>query len=121
MSSANHPKDFFRSLLGLALWSASLFAAMGEGTPNPLAPPVRLVIQGPYRYSRNPMMLGGWLAGLGLALALRSVSLLVAYGVIVVAGCCYVRRIEEPRLLLRFGQAYRNYMSHVPRWSRACR
>jgi len=104
----------------LALWSIYLFARVGEGTPNPIAPPQRLVSQGPYRHSRNPMMLGGWILGLGLALALRSVSLLVGLGLIVAAGCIYVRLIEEPRLRKRFGTTYEDYARMVPRWLRLC-
>jgi protein-S-isoprenylcysteine O-methyltransferase Ste14 len=97
-------------------WCVWLFAVVGDGTPNPLAPPAKLVVQGPYRYSRNPMMLGGWLAGIGLALALRSPALLAAMFVIIGAGASYVRWVEEPRLLSRFGAAYRDYMNHVPAW-----
>lgn len=100
----------------LAMWSVWLLFTRGDGTPNPLAPPQKLVSQGPYRHSRNPMMLGGWVAGLGLAVVLRSPSLLAAYAVIVVAGCLYVRYIEEPRLHRRFGAAYAEYVLRVPRW-----
>lgn len=102
--------------LALALHSVWLFAAVGEGTPNPQAPPLKLVARGPYRYSRNPMMLGGWIFGIGLALALQSPSLLAACLLIIAAGMVYVRRIEEPRLELRFGEAYRAYAKRVPRW-----
>ena len=62
------------------------------------------------------MMLGGWCAGLGLALALRSPGLVAGCAVVIVAGCAYVRWIEEPRLLRRFGPAYRRYMDSAPRW-----
>jgi protein-S-isoprenylcysteine O-methyltransferase Ste14 len=31
------------------------FVAEGIGTPAPIAPPVHLVVGGPYRYVRNPM------------------------------------------------------------------
>lgn len=99
-----------------ALWSVWVFATLGAGTPNPLKPPRHLVVAGPYRFSRNPMMLGGWVAGFGLAVVLGSVSLVAAYGVIVAAGCLYVRYIEEPRLRARFGTVYTEYAARVPRW-----
>lgn len=102
--------------LALALHSAWLFAAVGEGTPNPKAPPKNLVVEGPYRRCRNPMMLGGWVFGIGMSLALRSPSLLGACLLIIAAGVVYVRCIEEPRLQLRFGQAYHSYAKSVPRW-----
>ena len=104
----------------IVLWAAWLFSTRGQGTPNPLSPPQNLVLDGPYRYTRNPIMLGGWLAGFSLALFLRSPSLLVAYFLIVVTGYIYVRAIEEPRLLDRFGDSYREYMRSVPRWLVIC-
>src|SRR4051812_14495414 len=45
-------------LLGfsLFLWCLSLFAFRGKGTLAPWDPPKHLVIAGPYRYMRNPMI-----------------------------------------------------------------
>lgn len=102
--------------LAVASWSFWHLTLRGQGTPNPIEPPVKLVVRGPYRWSRNPMMVGGWVFAAGLALALRSLSLLVAYLVIAVIGIVYVRRVEEPRMLERFGEAYRSYAARVPRW-----
>lgn len=102
--------------LAVAFWSFWHLTIRGEGTPNPIRPPMKLVVRGPYRWSRNPMMVGGWVFGAGLALALRSLSLLVAYLVIAVIGIVYVRKVEEPRMLERFGEAYRSYAARVPRW-----
>ena len=106
--------------LAIALWSVWALAALGLGTPNPIAPPKRLVALGPYRFSRNPMMLGGWLAGLGLALALQSPSLFAAYAAVIAAGALYIRSIEEPRLAVRFGPSYLEYARATPRWVRMC-
>ena len=102
--------------LALALWSAQQLTVRGQGTPNPIRPPQRLVVRGPYLYSRNPLMVGAWAFGVGLALAIRSLSLLVVYVVIVVIGVVYVRRVEEPVMLERFGDEYRSYTARVPRW-----
>ncbi len=102
--------------LALAVWSVWLLTSRGHGTPNPIKPPQRLVVRGPYRWSRNPMMVGGWAFGAGLALALRSPSLLLVYAGIVVIGVVYVRVAEEPGMLERFGDEYRSYAARVPRW-----
>lgn len=102
--------------LALTLRSAWLLTLRGQGTPNPIKPPRRLVVRGPYRWSRNPLMIGAWAFGAGLALALRSPSLLVIYAGIVVIGIVYVRKVEEPQMLKRFGEEYRSYAAKVPRW-----
>lgn len=101
--------------LALALWSAWLLTFPGQGTPNPLKPPTKLVVRGPYRWSRNPLMIGGWTFGLGLGLAL-SATLLGVYLIIAMTGMIYVRKVEEPRMIERFGVEYRAYAGRVPRW-----
>ncbi len=100
----------------IAACSAWVLTIKGNGTPNPLMPPAALVVSGPFRYSRNPLMLGGWLFGAGLACMLRSASLLAMVGLVVLAGTVYLKRVEEPGLIRRFGEAYREYAQRTPRW-----
>ena len=100
----------------LGIWSFWALTFRGDGTPNPLVPTARLVESGPFRHSRNPLMLGGWLCGAGLACLLRSPCLLGMVGIIVIAGMFYVRRLEEPGLMGRFGSAWARYASRTPRW-----
>ena len=42
----------------IALGCILTFASIGRGTPAPFDPPRRLVVQGPYRFVRNPMYAG---------------------------------------------------------------
>jgi len=100
----------------LGIWTILLFAQVGDGSPNPLAPPRYLVRQGPYRFSRNPMMVGGWLAGIGLGLVLGSPAYLAFCLVVILAGGAYVVYFEEPRLLQRFGAPYTEYCARTSRW-----
>ena len=86
------------------------------GTPNPITPPRLLVRQGPYRWSRNPMMLAGWTAGIGLGLVFRSPVYIGFCLMLVCAGSVYVWKFEEPRLRARFGEAYDEYRRTTPRW-----
>ena len=103
--------------LGLTLFAASLwrFIAVGKGTLAPWDPPRRLVVSGPYRYVRNPMISGVVFILIGEALVLRSVphawwaALFVAVNLVVIVG------FEEPQLTQRFGEPYREYCRHVPR------
>lgn len=102
--------------LGLALWCVQLFNVRGLGTPVPLDPPKQLVAVGPYRFVRNPMLLGVFLVLIGQALLYRSL-LLLAYALgLLLAAALFVRAVEEPGLRRRFGEGYRRYCEQVPRW-----
>lgn len=89
-------------------------------TINPLTPSKTsaLVTHGIYRFTRNPMYLS-------LALLLTAWSLWLAqpFGVLVLWGfVAYLNRFqilpEERILLAKFGEAFRQYQSEVPRWLR---
>lgn len=60
----------------LALWCIITFVFVGRGTPAPSDPPRRLVVQGPYRFVRNPMYIGAGFALAGAALFYQSFGLL---------------------------------------------
>lgn len=114
-----------RVLLGLPLVAGgALLAGMSasrffraRGTPVPFNPPRELVVAGPYRWSRNPMMTGLLTAMLGGAFMLRSAAL-AAIVLPVVALIMYlvIRFVEEPELEQRFGEAYRRYRAATPRF-----
>jgi protein-S-isoprenylcysteine O-methyltransferase Ste14 len=103
---------------GLALFLASLrrFAAEGEGTLAPWDPTQRLVVRGPYRYVRNPMISGVLFVLLAEALVLRSLPHLAWAAAFLVANALYIPLSEEPGLEERFGDAYRRYRANVPRF-----
>ena len=87
----------------------------GGGGPGIAVPPERLVIEGPYRYCRNPMYLGHLIFFAGLALALRSwlAAAVFAYHV---AWFDRRAREDESRLAALFGEPYRDYAARVKRW-----
>ena len=102
--------------------SVSTCAACGtllfpaEGTPAPIDAPKRLVTNGVYRYSRNPIyiaeltMIAGWAI-------LFTAPIIVAYGVVLfVVLSLAVRRYEEPRLARQFGDQYAAYTAETGRW-----
>lgn len=64
------------ALVGLALFSSSLFRFFneGKGTLAPWDPPRKLVVRGPYRFVRNPMISGVCFLLVAEARALRSWS-----------------------------------------------
>ena len=100
----------------LAIRTARLFTQSGEGTPAPWDPPKKLVIMGPYRYVRNPMITGAILILLGEAVLFNSWPLFL-WTILFLAGkMVYLPRIEEKELIRRFGDPYTVYMNSVPRW-----
>jgi protein-S-isoprenylcysteine O-methyltransferase Ste14 len=103
--------------IGLALFAASLrhFATRGRGTLAPWDPPKRLVISGPYRYVRNPMISGVISILLGEALVLRSLPHLWWAATFLAINATYIPLFEEPQLEWRFGDDYRRYCRHVGR------
>jgi len=102
--------------IGLAVWCSSLFRRMGFGTPVPIEPPTRLVMSGIYGYSRNPIYVGDLLILLGLFFFSGELALLLYAGLFWIAIHCFTVRVEEPGLMRRFGDEYRQYKERVPRW-----
>lgn len=100
----------------VALWCIFTFVSIGRGTPAPFDPPRRLVIQGPYRFVRNPMYIGAGLALAGAALVYESLLLLGYTGFFFLATHLFVMWYEEPALRRTFGQEYEAYCSRVRRW-----
>ena len=104
-------------VVGLTLFLASLrwFAVDGRGTLAPWDPPRRLVVSGPYRFVRNPMISGVLFVLVGEALLLRSAPHGVWAGIFLGVNLLYIPLIEEPELAARFGDDYRDYCRSVPR------
>jgi len=103
--------------VGLLLFVASLrrFVTGGRGTLAPWDPPRRLVVHGPYRYVRNPMISGVVMVLFGESLLLRSPAHLLWAVTFLGINALYIPLLEEPLLEWRFGAAYREYCRHVPR------
>ena len=103
--------------VGLVLFGASLhqFFSHGRGTLAPWDPPRRLVVRGPYRYVRNPMISGIIFVLFGTALVMRSTPHVRWAVVFLAINCVYIPLVEEPMLEARFGADYRRYCQHVGR------
>lgn len=104
-------------LVGLLLFVASLgrFVGEGRGTLAPWDPPRRLVVRGPYRHVRNPMISGVALVLFGESLLLRSPAHLLWAVTFFGVNALYIPLLEEPLLERRFGADYREYCRNVPR------
>ena len=100
----------------LAINTAALFTLFGRGTPAPWEPPQKLVIAGPYRYVRNPMIIGVIFMLIGETILFNSWPLFM-WTILFLAGqMAYLPLVEEKALIKRFGDPYSMYMMAVPRW-----
>jgi protein-S-isoprenylcysteine O-methyltransferase Ste14 len=117
-ASFAHVAGILIFVAGLALfaWCVSLFARIWQGTLAPWDPTKRLVVVGPYRFIRNPMITGvlTMLAGETIFLGSRVIGIwTLAFFVI---NNIYFLLLEEPGLERRFGASYVEYKSAVGRW-----
>ncbi|HLY39418.1 MAG TPA: isoprenylcysteine carboxylmethyltransferase family protein [Candidatus Binatia bacterium] len=107
----------FFVLGSIALFASALqlFRATGQH-PRPWLPSPSLILEGPYRWSRNPIYVAMTLMQIGLGallddvwvVALSAASLAVVHAIAV--------RPEEAYLLDRFGEPYRRYTASVRRY-----
>jgi protein-S-isoprenylcysteine O-methyltransferase Ste14 len=93
-----------------------LFATVGEGTLAPWDPTQKLVVEGPYRYVRNPMITGVLTVLVGESIVTGSLAIALLAAFFFVLNHVYFIFSEEPGLIKRFGQPYKRYMKNVPRW-----
>ena len=77
--------------------------------------PQRLVVEGPYRYVRNPLYDGDFCLIVGAALLTRSWALLLV-AALYMAQLALQLPFEERELEERFGVPYRRYRELVPRF-----
>lgn len=91
-----------------------LRTARGGGGPGLSNPPERLVTDGPYRVTRNPMYLGHLIFFLGLASLLSGPAWLV----FVAHLFWFDRRVrsDESHMHALFGSDYDAYRNRVKRW-----
>ena len=108
-------------LLGLlfGFWSNYVQNTIGKGGPFEVAgievsPKTQhLVVTGPYKYTRNPMLFGACVFYYGIAIYLDS---LIAFAIVVLFMTfmlVFVKLSEEPRLLKDFGSEYEEYRQRV--------
>ena len=104
--------------LGLAVYLRCVwaFATVGRGTPAPIDPPRRLVVEGLYRYVRNPMYVGVLLILLGEVVLFGSLPLLVYAALFFLFFHGFTVLYEEPVLRRKFGEPYERYCESVHRW-----
>lgn len=104
------------------IWSIIVQNAIGKGGPVEIgnieiSPKTEnLVVSGPYKNTRNPMLFGTFLIYLAFALYLNSITSAVFVSVIFVFMLMVVVKMEEKRLLKDFGNQYEEYRKKVSKF-----
>lgn len=106
----------FVAMSALGIASSLVMTRRGEGTPLPATMAKRLVVEGPYRYVRNPMAIAGIGQGFAVGLALGSWTVvLYALGGSLLWNWA-IRPHEEADLARRFGTEFEEYRNKVSCW-----
>ena len=104
-------------LAWLALDGWASFRFRQAGTPViPFKPSTALVVDGPYRLSRNPIYLGMAALYVALAFMLGIMWALLFLPFVLIAVDRLIIAREEPYLERKFGQDYLEYKKRVRRW-----
>jgi protein-S-isoprenylcysteine O-methyltransferase Ste14 len=100
--------------VAVAAWSVIHFLKV-KGTPVPFNPPPKLVVTGPYRFVRNPMLAGVFLILFGIGFAFNSLSLVLVFTPLYIwVNVWELKQIEEPELVKRLGKDYVEYRKKTP-------
>lgn len=101
--------------LSLTLGCASVFERRSTNIHTFRDPDV-LVVDGAYRWTRNPMYLGFATILVGVAISAGSLSAWLAPVVFVLVADRWYIRFEEAKMTERFGAAYVDYRTRTRRW-----
>lgn len=101
------------------IWSVVIQNTEGKGGPvqvgniNISPKTENLIVKGPYKYTRNPMLFGACLMYFAFAVFLNSITAVVVVILFMVFMLCFVKFSEEKRLLRDFGASYKEYRERV--------
>lgn len=103
--------------LPLILWSSYLIIfASKEIRAIPYESEDDFTPSGPYKYIRNPFMLGCLLALWGEVIFFECSAMAVYAAIVTWCIIFWVRCCEEPSLEERYGEEYLSYKRKIPRW-----
>ena len=105
-------------ILGGLFWfyCINLFFFIGKGTPVPINPPKKIIVNGLYKFSRNPMYVSTLVILFGYLLVFGRILLLIYLFLDFLFLNLFIVLYEEPTLKRKFGKDYFNYCNKVPRW-----
>lgn len=110
---------FFLIGIVFIIWSNVFLVKIGEGGPAEafnisISPKTKkLVTNGPYRYTRNPMMFGALTLYTSIGVFLNSALCLIAVLIFLLIAIFFLKFSEEKRLLKDFGDEFIEYRKSV--------
>lgn len=122
------PVEQFRTAFAIVLfsigfafgiWSIVVQNTVGKGGPLQIgnieiSPKTQnLVVTGPYKYTRNPMLFGACLMYFAFAVYLNSVAAAIVVILFMIFMLVFVKLSEEKRLEKDFGKSYEEYRKSV--------
>lgn len=104
-------------LLSALIAASALAMLVKNKTPfDPRKSTIKIVKDGPYRFSRNPMYLSMLLLLAGIAILRSSIWLFLAVPILYILILFKAILFEEKYLLKKFGKEYSDYQATVRRW-----
>jgi len=110
---------FFIPGIVFMIWSNAALFIIGKGGPAEgfgieISPKTKvLVMSGPYRYTRNPMVFGAYSIYLGFSFFLNSYTALIPVILFLPVIIMYLKKSEEKRLMKDFGREFLKYRERV--------
>ena len=105
---------FFVAGIPWVSWAVFWQLWKGKGTPVPVVPTKEFLPSGPYKYCRNPMMLGFFLYLAGWAAFFNRAGSWAAAAALMILLVLEIKLIEEKELAQRFGDTYCEYKKKTP-------
>ena len=101
--------------LALIVWGARTLLRANTAL-RPDRPASRLVTEGPFRFTRNPIYLGFTASYVGIAVVANAAWPIVLLPAVLIALTVTAIEHEESHLQTTFGDAFSNYSARVRRW-----
>lgn len=101
--------------VAIVIWAQLIFHRE-HTTTDPSQTSLKLITWGPYRFTRNPMYIGLFLAFIGIDGILTFVWSLILLLPVLYYVNWIVIPVEETQLMKTFGKTYEDYCKKVRRW-----
>lgn len=102
-------------VIGIGLWAIGIIIVSSVCITWIKTPSDKLLTEGMYKYSRNPMYLSFFFAYTGIGLISKSWIFLTITFVYMIVVVLFVKE-EEKICLEKYGEEYKEYMNKTPRW-----